>query len=178
MRILMKLLALVALFSLLSGCDESQQSVSASATGRGAVIGAAAPDFTLTDINGNRVSLSQFRGKVVLVNFWATWCPPCREEMPSMERLYRHYSEQGMVLLAINIEENGEQAVSQFLQGNDYTFPILLDTRAEVQNAYQVFRFPETFVVDQNGVIIDHVVGARNWMSGTLVKRINFLLNG
>lgn len=163
----------------LVACDQNQPPAAGSAASQpGAAIGAPAPDFVLTDLHGQKVALSQFRGKVVLVNFWATWCPPCREEMPSMEQFYRRFQEQGLVLLAVNIEEDGDATVPRFLQGKGYSFPILLDTAAEVQNRYQVFRFPETFVIDRNGNIVARVIGARNWMSESIVKRINFMLNG
>jgi len=176
------LLVLVFLLVLV-GCDQEQTppakiTPTAAAPASGVELGARAPDFTLTDLQGQKVMLSQFRGQVVLVNFWATWCPPCREEMPSMESLHRRFKDQGLVLLALNVDEDGAPAVIDFLKGKDYTFPILLDTGAEVQNLYQVFRFPETFVIDRNGNIVDRVIGGRNWMSDVMVKRINFLLNG
>ena len=79
-----------------------------------------AADFTLTNMQGEQVSLSQYRGKVVILNFWATWCPPCREEMPSMERLYRNYKDKGLVMLAINVDKNGKKVVSQFLHRTTY----------------------------------------------------------
>jgi len=95
-----------------------------------------------------------------------------------MEQLYRRFENQGLVLLAVNIEEEGKTTVPRFLRGKNYSFPILLDTAAEVQNRYQVFQFPETFIIDRNGNLVDKIVGGRNWMSGTLLNRINFLLNG
>jgi peroxiredoxin len=179
MRFLKNCRWLLALFTtlLLVACEQGGQPPSAGSGARAAV-GSPAPDFTLTDLQGQKVTLSQFRGKVILVNFWATWCPPCREEMPSMEELFRRFQDQGLVMLAVNIEEDGERTVPRFLQGKDYSFPILLDPGTTAQNLYQVFRFPETFVIDRNGTIVDRVIGGRDWMSGTLVKRINFLLNG
>ena len=160
---------------LLMGCDNATQE---QPVAKGGLVGQTAPDFTLTDMQGQKVTLSQFRGKVVVLNFWATWCPPCREEMPSMERLYRNLESQGLVLLAVNIEKNGKTAVSKFLQKTPYTFPILLDDESVVQNTYGVFRFPESFIIDRNGVVIDKVIGGRNWLSGPIFKVINFLLNG
>ncbi len=137
-----------------------------------------APDFTLTDMNGQQVSLSQFRGKVVILNFWATWCPPCREEMPSMEQLYRDYKDKGLVMLAVNVEENGKKAVEKFLKKNPHSFPILLDTENVAQNTYGVFRFPESFIIDQNGFVVEKIIGGRDWTSGQTFKIIKFLLNG
>lgn len=137
-----------------------------------------APDFTLMNMQGEPVSLSQYRGKVVILNLWATWCPPCREEMPSMEGLYQKYKDQGLVILAVSADENGKKAVSQFLQRTPYSFPILLDSDSVVQNAYGVFRFPESFIIDRNGIVVKKIIGGHNWMSGSTFELINFLLNG
>ena len=170
------LFALMALLNL-TGCEQDQ-TVGTGGSVNSARIGGPAPDFTLTDLQGQKVTLSQFRGKVVLLNFWATWCPPCVEEMPSMEQLHNLFKDQGLVLLAVNIEEDGAKTVPHFQRGKNFSFPILLDLAAEVQNRYGVFRFPETFIVDRNGNLVDRLIGGRNWMADTLLKRINFLLNG
>ena len=129
-------------------------------------------------LDGTTIRLADFRGKLVLLNFWATWCPPCREEMPSMQRLHQRFKDQGLVLLAINIEEDGAKTVPPFVAQHHYSFPVLLDTGAKAQNLYQVFRFPETYIVDRNGVVVDKIIGGRNWLSGPLIQRLNFLLNG
>ncbi|MBN2645162.1 MAG: TlpA family protein disulfide reductase [Desulfuromonadaceae bacterium] len=122
-----------------------------------------APDFVLQDLQGQAVRLSDLRGKVVLVHFWATWCPPCRQEMPSMEALYRVLREVGVELLAINVDKEGARAVGPFLQQHPHSFPVLLDPDAVVQKAYRVDKFPETFVVDRQGVVVEHVIGAIDW---------------
>lgn len=160
---------------LLTGCDNS---TTESQVSNGGLVGNVAPDFTLTDMQGQQVSLSQFRGKVVVLNFWATWCPPCREEMPSMERLYREFESQGLVMLAVNVEANGKQMVAKFLQKTPHSFPILLDSDNIAQNAYGVFRFPESFIIDRNGVVVEKIIGGRDWMSGSIFKLINFLISG
>src|SRR6056297_2165956 len=94
-----------------------------------AAAGDVAPDFTLEDTKGNRVSLSALRGKVILVNFWATWCPPCKEEMPSMEKLNQIMADEDFVMLAINAEENGRAVVPDFLKKNPYDFTVLYDNQ-------------------------------------------------
>ncbi len=162
--------------ALLSGCEKGSSGTVPPIAGDG--VNQPAPDFTLTDMQGNQVTLSQLRGNVVLLNFWATWCPPCREEMPSMEELHQRYKNQGLVLLAVNVEAEGYEAVSRFLPGKDYTFPILLDSAAEVQNQYKVFRFPETFIIDRNGMVVDKLIGARDWMSPKITTMLGLLLNG
>jgi len=169
------LLLLVALLAL-TACSE--ESAAPGAVMGNAVVGRPAPDFTLNDVLGRPVTLSQLKGKVIILNLWATWCPPCREEMPSMERLYRQFKDQGLEMLAVNVEENGAAAVKNFLQRTPYSFPILLDTDAVVQNTYKVFRFPETFIIDRNGIIVEKIIGGRNWLSEQSVKKLNFLLNG
>jgi thiol-disulfide isomerase/thioredoxin len=126
-------------------------------------VGQLAPDFTLKDLGGNPVTLSSLRGKVVIVNFWATWCPPCRAEMPSMEQLYRELGTEGLVLLAINIEQDGRQTVAKFLATSPHSFPVLIDDKEVVQKRYGVYKFPESFVVRKDGVIDDKVVGAIDW---------------
>ncbi len=159
----------------LAGCNDSTTAQQVSA---GGVVGNMAPDFTLTDMQGQQVSLSQLRGKVVLLNFWATWCPPCREEMPSMEQLHREFGSKGLVILAVNVEKNGRQVVEQFLQRTPYSFPILIDDKNVAQNTYGVFRFPESFLIDRNGVITEKIIGGRDWLSRSMVDRIKFMLNG
>ncbi|WP_303720555.1 TlpA disulfide reductase family protein [Malonomonas rubra] len=162
---------------LLVGCSEqSEQPQGQGNVGTGK--GQLAPNFTLTDMQGKSVSLADMKGKVVLLNFWATWCPPCREEMPSMEMLHRKFKDDGLVILAVNVEENSGPVVQTFLQSNPYTFRILLDGEAKVQNLYKVFQFPETFIIDRNGMVVEKVIGAIDWMGGPAFKLINFLLKG
>lgn len=137
--------------------------------------GKVAPDFTLPDMEGKEITLSALRGQVVLVNFWATWCPPCRQEMPSMEELYQQLKPHGVELLAINIEANGPKVVADFLTDRSHSFPILFDQKAQVQHLYHVSRFPETFIVDRNGNIAEHVVGAIDWMQPDVVNYLRSL---
>lgn len=140
--------------------------------------GSIAPDFTLENMRGEQVSLSQLRGKVVIVNFWATWCPPCKAEMPSMEALHQTFKDDDLVLLAINVEKEGRKAVARFLQESPYSFPILLDTDSSVQNLYGVFQYPESFIIDRNGVIVKKVIGAVHWMGGDLYNLLHFMVRG
>ena len=122
-----------------------------------------APDFQLEDNRGNVVTLSGLRGKVVMLNFWATWCPPCRAEMPSMEKLNQAMTGEDFVILAVNIEANGRSTVAEFLEKTPHSFPVLFDEQGSVQKLYGVYKFPESFVITKDGIIDDKVIGAIDW---------------
>ncbi len=114
--------------------------------------GMLAPDFHLTILDGEETSLSDYRGKVVAVNLWATWCPPCRAELPGMNAVYDAYHEDGFVLLAVNGREE-ESLVSKFINEEGFTFPVLLDPQGQVMSIYSVYSFPTTYIIDRDGVI-------------------------
>jgi thiol-disulfide isomerase/thioredoxin len=172
--VLKKISALIVIVTgllLLSGCPGGPPPSSV-------VIGEQAPEFTLLNMEGEQVSLSDFRGQVVVINFWATWCPPCREEKPTMEQLYQQKKDDGLVILAVNVEENPHQVVSQYLLQNSYSFPILLDGfKAEVQGLYGVFRYPESYIIDRDGTVVEHIIGGRDWMQNPTYRLIESLLN-
>lgn len=111
-----------------------------------------APDFELPGLDGKPASLSDFRGKPVLLNFWATWCPPCRAEMPYIQEIYEEWSGKGLVVLAINIGENPSK-VGEFMESFFLSFPVLLDEDSKVSNEYNVRAIPTTFFIDKNGII-------------------------
>ncbi len=136
-------------------------------------IGDKAPDFELQNSKGETVVLSELRGKVVLVNFWATWCPPCRAEIPSMDELYQSYAEGNFEILAINIEANGPEIMPGFSREFPHSFPVLFDTDGVVQERYGVYKFPETFVLDKDGIIVEKVVGAIDWTAPNVLSFIN-----
>ncbi len=142
------------------------------------VAGDAAPDFQLEDTKGNQVSLSALRGKVVLVNFWATWCPPCIKEMPSMERLNEVMAGDDFVMLAINTEENGRNVVPAFLEKTPHAFPILYDDQGVVQKRYGVFKFPESFIVGKDGIVAEKIIGPLDWSSSKTIAYFKSLTKG
>jgi peroxiredoxin len=147
-------------------------------TTRSVAAGDAAPDFLLEDTAGNQVSLAALRGKVVLVNFWATWCPPCRDEMPAMERLNEVMAGDDFVMLAINTEEKGRTIVPEFLKKTPYTFRILFDDKQVVQQQYGVYKFPESFVIRKDGTIDQKIIGPLDWSSTKTIAYFKGLTKG
>ncbi len=137
-----------------------------------------APDFQLEDLDGNKVSLAGLRGKVVLVNFWATWCPPCIEEMPSMERLHEAMAGDDFVLLALNTEKKGRTVVPEFLKKTPYSFPILFDDQGVAQQLYGVYKFPESFVIRKDGTVDQKIVGPLDWSSTKNIAYFKKLAKG
>jgi peroxiredoxin len=117
------------------------------------VVGAPAPDFVLSDLSGNLVKLSDLKGKAVLINFWATWCGPCRAEMPAIEDRYKTFKGSDFVVLAVNVDEPAE-LVQPYVGELGLTFPILLDTGGSITNLYRVLGFPTSFFVDRDGYIV------------------------
>jgi peroxiredoxin len=124
----------------------------------------AAHDFSLEDPSGTPVRLRDFQGKLVLLNFWATWCIPCRAEMPAMQQLYQEFQEQGLVVMAVNFQDAPE-AVLAFSQELQLTFPMPLDRKGTVAAAYGVRGLPTTYVVNREGRIIGQAIGGREWES-------------
>jgi len=120
-----------------------------------------APDFTLQTMTGEPLALSDLRGKAVVLNFWATWCPPCRAEMPELQAAYAAYAPGGLVVLGVNQAED-RATVQAFLDELGLTFPVVLDTQYEAASRYSVNSLPTTFFIDRDGVIRDIVVGQMN----------------
>ena len=131
-----------------------------------------AADFTLRDLDGKEHKLSDYRGKVVFLNFWATWCPPCRAEIPSMGRLNEVMGSKDFVILAVNADENIKD-LEAFVKEVPHNFTVLSDADGKIQNLYKVFKFPETFVIDRQGNIVEHIIGARDWSSTEALKFFN-----
>ncbi len=138
--------------------------------------GEPAPNFQLRDMNGQIVSLSDLRGKVVLLNFWATWCGPCRIEMPAMERLYRTYERKDFEILAVSTDAQGTAVTRPFQQENKLTFPILHDADFRVGLSYGARTLPMTFMVDRQGIVRQHIFGARDWEAPEAHQLIEMLM--
>ena len=128
-----------------------------------AVSGNPAPGFTVKDLGGHEVRLADLKGKIVMLNFWATWCPPCREEIPAMMRLNEAMAGKPFQMLAVSIDEGGKAAVEDFFKKSGTTLPACLDSDQSASKLYGITGVPETFVIDKNGVIVKKVVGALDW---------------
>ena len=138
--------------------------------------GSVAPGFELSRVDGGApVTLEGLRGKVVLLNFWATWCKPCEEELPAMERLHRELAASGFALLAISVDDSVEP-VQAFRKRLGLTFPVLHDVEKDVSETYQAFRFPESLLVDAEGVVVERYIGPKEWDAPSYVDRVRRLL--
>jgi peroxiredoxin len=137
---------------------------------------APAPDFAVPGLRGSRVQLRDFKGQVVVLNFWATWCLPCREEMPAMERLYRRFKAKGFTILALSIDARGEDVVGPFVKSFGLTFPVGLDPKMTVAGEYRMTGLPTSILIDRGGAIVAVAVGARDWDSPAAHRVIEKLL--
>ncbi|MDA8387595.1 MAG: TlpA disulfide reductase family protein [Nitrospiraceae bacterium] len=137
---------------------------------------AKAPDFSLKTVNGKAYALSAYRGKPVLLNFWATWCPACREELPSLVKLARKYKGK-LQVLSVSIDSPAGP-LKEYLGNHPLPFPVLSDPNREVAfDLYAVFGLPATFLIDKNGNLIERVYGAQDWMSPGMVGKVKKLLS-
>ena len=136
---------------------------------------AKAPDFTLRDVNGRTVSLSSLKGKVILLNFWATWCPPCKAEMPSMNKLYNEIKSKGFEIVAVSTD-NALSPIKEFLVISRVDFTVLFDEKKAVSRQYKVFSMPTTFLIDRSGFIVEKYFGEYDWTDPDVRKQIEKLL--
>ncbi len=134
-----------------------------------------ASDFTLNDLCGKKVTLSQFRGKVVILNFWSIWCGPCLAEMPSLNKLYLEFKDKGLVVLAI-AEDPAEKPVRSYIQEKGIAFSILMDKERKVYFKYSLFGIPVSFLIDKKGAIVEKIIGESNWVSPQMKEKISKLL--
>jgi peroxiredoxin len=131
----------------------------------GALVGKPAPDFSLTDLAGRTVRLANLRGRIVFVNVWASWCEPCRQEMPAMQVLYQRLAGPDFEMLAVNADQGPSEEVTRFVETMGLTFPVLRDPDLLIAQRYQVTGYPETFVIDRNGTVVEHAIGPYAWDS-------------
>jgi cytochrome c biogenesis protein CcmG, thiol:disulfide interchange protein DsbE len=130
-------------------------------------IGTAAPDFTVQDAD-HKVTLSDFRGKVVVLNFWATWCPPCVEEMPSLVQMQQRLKDKGVVLVGVSLDVDGD-AYHKFLKDHQIDFLTVRDSDEKSNSLYGTFKFPETYIIDRNGIVRRKFIGPVDWSQPEIV---------
>lgn len=123
--------------------------------------GSIAPDFELENVDGKKMGLSDYKGKKVIINFWSTWCPPCKAEMPYIENFYEKNKDKNVVVLAVNLAnlEKNKNNIQQFIKEHNITFPVLLDYNGNVANLYQNITIPTTFIIDTTGRVDQKIVG-------------------
>jgi peroxiredoxin len=138
--------------------------------------GHSAPNFTFPGLDGKIVSLADYRGQVVLVNIWATWCPPCVDEMPSMEKLHQELQGENFEILAISIDAVGTKAVAPFMKKYNLSFPALIDPDGTIKTLYHMTGVPESFIIDRQGILVEKIVGPRNWAAPEAVRYLRNLI--
>ncbi len=164
----LRLLGALLCAAVLVGCDARPAAAplsdsKAPAAREGTRVGFLAPPFTLERLDGGASALSEFRGKVVLLNFWATWCGPCRAEMPSLEALSHQFPSQDFVVVGISTDYEGSQIVQPFMESFGLTFPVLLDPEMKVNDKFEIRSLPTSIVLDRRGVIRHKFFGAMDW---------------
>ncbi len=167
---------LIFLVSLtLIACDRKDKQMPGASGG--ASQNKAAADITVTSLNGSRQKLSDLKGKVVMLNFWATWCPPCREEIPSMMKLNKMMEGKPFQMLAVSIDEGGKADVEKFFAGTGFTLPAYIDQDRKAAAIYGVTGVPETFLIDTKGIIVKKVIGPLKWDDAEVVAYITKMMN-
>jgi peroxiredoxin len=164
-RIVFAMLVSVALASVFVDCNKDP----------GPRVGVPAPDFTLPDLDGKPHRLADLRGRVVVLNFWATWCPPCIDEMPSLQRLQQAFADRGVEVVAVSVDERFSD-VGAFVRKFHLTFTVLHDDGKKVSRKYQTFKYPETYILDREGRLKSKVIGPRDWASPTVIRDMVELL--
>lgn len=132
-------------------------------------------DFTIKDTDGNRITLDALKGKVVFLNFWATWCTPCRDEMPAMDELHKRFADKGLVIIAVNFLESGDKAAA-FADKNGFKFKIASDDGSEIGALYNARLLPTSYIIDRQGQAVGKAIGAREWGGAAQIKFFEELL--
>jgi len=138
-------------------------------------VGDIAPEFAITTESGVTVSSSNFPGKVLVLNFWATWCPPCVEETPALERFHKQLKDAGVTVLAISVDKN-EAKYRNFIKRFGVTFATAHDPEATISSMYGTYRYPESYVIDKSGRVIEKIVGPKKWTDENVIKSFRTLL--
>lgn len=139
-------------------------------------VGDAAPNFRLDGAFGGVGEISDMRGRVVILNFWATWCAPCIAEMPSLQTLYRKFEDDDFEIVAVSLDKEGAPVVKQFAERHRLTFAMVVDPRGTTEESYRLMGVPETYVIDKDGIIIERVLGPRDWNDDATIRKFADLL--
>lgn len=135
-----------------------------------------APNFCLKDLNGKMVELKNFNGNVIFLTFWATWCTPCKKEMPTFEVLYQKFKHKKFSFFAISVDYENSNSVAEFIKRHGYTFPVLIDPKNNTIDLFEIKGIPATVIIDKKGMIVGKVLGQRDWSRPEVISLINFLL--
>jgi len=167
------LLVLCCALTLMAGCskDGAQTGLSAKPAEK-----TPAPSINVVSMDNTQLSLDSLKGKVVVLNFWATWCPPCREEIPSMMALNKAMAGKPFQMVCVSVDEGGKQAVAEFFKNTGFSLPVYFDSTGQATAIYGITGVPETFVIDKNGVIVKKVIGGLDWNSSEVVAFLEGLM--
>ena len=195
LKIAALILTLAALIAVFAGCGSSDEVEETSvettepagtaatanlpaqdATGVGIAPGQTPPEFVLPDLDGNDVTLADYKGKVVVLDLWATWCPPCRQEIPFLVSLYEEYKDQGLVVVGIGLDQGGASVIAPFVEQNEVTYPILVGDQSVSQSS-NVSGIPKTLMIDRDGRVASKDVGFAPTMEPEMRARVEELLS-
>ena len=140
------------------------------------VAGLPAPNFSFPGLDGKVISLADYKGKVVLLNIWATWCPPCVEEMPSMQKLYKELKGEAFEILAVSIDASGAKDVALFMKKYKLSFPALLNPEGTIKGLYGVTGIPESFIINKEGIVEKKIIGPRDWAAPKAIRFFRYLI--
>jgi cytochrome c biogenesis protein CcmG, thiol:disulfide interchange protein DsbE len=134
-----------------------------------------APEFSITTESGKRITAKDFGGKVLVLNFWATWCPPCIEEIPSLNQFARDHRDKGVVVLGVSVDKS-DKAYRRFLGAMPMTFETAHDPAAGISGEYGTFMYPETYIINKDGVVVEKLIGGKDWTNPDVIRNIRALL--
>lgn len=161
---------------LMAGCSKSDNSSAGSGQTGKAAENKPAPDISVVALDNKPLSLASLKGKVVLLNFWATWCPPCREEIPSMMKLNSFMAGKPFQMVCVSVDEGGKAAVEEYFKKSGNSLPAYVDPTGQAPKLYGITGVPETFVIDKNGVIVKKVIGGLDWNSPEVIAFLENLM--
>ncbi|MGE5569616.1 MAG: TlpA family protein disulfide reductase [Rhodospirillales bacterium] len=139
------------------------------------VAGDKAPDFSIVTDSGSTITRSNFGGKLLVLNFWATWCPPCIQEMPSLNEFQKHFAAEGVVVLGVSVDQN-PRAYENFLSKVNVAFQTARDPESRISTEYGTFKYPETYIINREGRVVEKIIGAANWTDEAMLARVRALL--